>query len=83
MVLFRLVDVGSELFAMAAACARATALARKGQPEAVELADLFCVDARRRVRAIFRRVFDNDDVATYRLAKDVLDGKHTWFEKVG
>ena len=81
MVLFRLVDIGAELFAMAAACARAEMLRQKGQAEAVQLADLFCTDARRRVRAIFRRVFDNDDVQTYRVAKDVLDGKHVWMEK--
>jgi alkylation response protein AidB-like acyl-CoA dehydrogenase len=81
LVLFRLVDVGSELFAMAAACARATALARQGQPEAGELADLFCTEARRRVKDSFRRVFDNDDVATYAVARDVLAGKHAWLEK--
>ena len=81
MVLFRVVDIGAELFAMSVACSRAEMLRKKGQPEAVELADLFCVDARRRVRAIFRRVFDNDDVKTYGVAKDVLAGKHLWMEK--
>ncbi|MDO8666768.1 MAG: acyl-CoA dehydrogenase family protein, partial [Gemmatimonadales bacterium] len=80
-VLFRIVDIGAELFAMAVTCARADMLARKGQKEAIELADLFCKDARRRVRAIFRRVFDNDDVATYGVARDVLAGKHMWMEK--
>jgi len=80
-VLFRLVDVGAELFAIAAACSRAELLRRKGQPEAVELADLFCKYARRRVRAIFRTVFANDDVATYRVAREVLDGKYKWLEK--
>ncbi|MEK6610329.1 MAG: acyl-CoA dehydrogenase family protein [Gemmatimonadota bacterium] len=80
-VLFRIVDIGAELFAMAVTCARADLLARKGQQEAIELADLFCKDARRRVRAIFRRVFDNDDVATYGVARDVLAGKHAWMEK--
>jgi alkylation response protein AidB-like acyl-CoA dehydrogenase len=81
MVLFRLVDVGADLFAMAVTCARAELMRRKGQPEAVQLADLFCRDARRRVRAIFRRVFDNDDVATYSVARKVLDGGHVWMEK--
>jgi len=81
MVLFRLVDVGAELFAMATVCARAEMLRRRGQPEAVELADLFCVDARRRVHAIFRRVFDNDDVKTYGVAKNVLAGQHVWVEQ--
>jgi hypothetical protein len=81
MVLFRLVDIGADLFAMAVVCARAEMLRRKGQPEAVQLADLFCVDARRRVHAIFRRVFNNDDVRTYGVARDVLAGRHTWLEK--
>src|SRR5207247_680429 len=48
-VLFRLVDVGAELFAMAATCARAEWL-RKSDPaagrRAVDLADLFCRQAR-------------------------------------
>ena len=79
-VLFRLVDVGSELFAMAAACSRAMMLAKQGQPQALELADLFCREARRRVQGSFARVFSNDDVPTYGVAKDVLDGKHTWME---
>jgi len=80
-VLFRLVDVGADLFAIAAACSRAEMLRRKGQPEAVELADLFCRYARRRVRATFRSVFANDDGRTYALAREVLEGKHTWLER--
>jgi hypothetical protein len=80
MVLFRLVDVGAELFAMSAACSRAEALRKKGQPEAVELADLFCRYARGRVRDSFAAVFSNDDVRTYRVAQDVLAGKHEWLE---
>lgn len=81
MVLFRIVDVGAELFAMATVCARAEMLRKKGNQDAVELADLFCTDAARRVRATFQRVFDNDDVKTYGVAKQVLDGRHTWMEK--
>jgi len=79
-VLFRLVDVGAELFAMSAACSRAEALRKQGQPEAVELADLFCRYARGRVKDAFRTVFTNDDVRTYRVAQDVLAGKHEWLE---
>jgi alkylation response protein AidB-like acyl-CoA dehydrogenase len=79
-VLFRLVDVGAELFAMSAACSRAEALRKKGRPEAVELADLFCRHARERVRDSFRTVFANDDVRTYGVAQDVLAGKHEWLE---
>jgi ACAD9/ACADV, C-terminal domain/Acyl-CoA dehydrogenase, C-terminal, bacterial type len=80
MVLFRLVDVGAELFAMSAACARAEMLRRKGQAEAVELADIFCRYARGRVKHAFSRVFWNNDVRTYRLAQHVLEGKHAWLE---
>jgi alkylation response protein AidB-like acyl-CoA dehydrogenase len=80
-VLFRLVDVGAELFAMATACSRAEMLRKKGQAEAVELADLFCRYARRRVRATFRTVFHNDDGRTHAVAREVLDGKHRWLEQ--
>jgi hypothetical protein len=80
-VLFRLVDVGADLFAIAAACSRAEMLRKKGQGEAVELADVFCRYARRRVRATFRTVFSNEDTRTYALAREVLEGKHQWLEK--
>ena len=80
-VLFRLVDVGADLFAIASTCARAAMLRKQGQPEAEELADLFCRYARRRVKAIFRNVFDNEDVRTYALAKAVLEGRHEWVEQ--
>jgi hypothetical protein len=83
MVLFRLVDVGSELFAMAAACSRAMMMVKQGHPEAVELADLFCKHARRRIRFSFRRVFNNDDVVTYGIAKNTLAGKYAWFVEHG
>src|SRR5216684_2480112 len=55
-VLFRLVDIGGELFAMAATCARAEALRARDPAagaRAVRLADVFCRQARRRVRAKF------------------------------
>ncbi|HXM37852.1 MAG TPA: acyl-CoA dehydrogenase family protein [Gemmatimonadales bacterium] len=85
-VLFRLVDVGAELFAMAATCARAQALlARDRSPEggqrAVRLADVFCRQARRRVRAKFAGLRRNEDVPTYRLAQEILAGEHRWLER--
>jgi hypothetical protein len=81
-VLARFVDVGVDLFAMAVACAYAQHLWREDPQNAspVELADIFCRLARRRVDESFRRVWQNDDRATYRLAREVLDGKHTWLE---
>ena len=80
-VLFRLVDVGAELFAMAATCARAKTLVDDGgDPTAITLADNFCRGSRRRVQQTFRDVFNNDDVRDYRLAQAVLSGEYTWLE---
>jgi len=83
-VLFRLVDVGAELFAMAAACCRAQWLLKR-EPDtgrrAVELADLFCRQARGRINAKFRGLWRNEDAHTYRLAQDVLAGEHRWLER--
>ena len=82
-MLFRVVDIGAELFAMAATCSRAKMLRKDPQAAqgAQDLADLFCRQARRRVEDSFDGLFDNDDVATYRVAQDVLGGKHAWLEE--
>ncbi|HWB39772.1 MAG TPA: acyl-CoA dehydrogenase family protein [Gemmatimonadales bacterium] len=93
MVLGRLVEIGAELLAMTAACSRANALEagrRDGGtagrtdeadvPGPVDLADVFCRQARRRVEDRFKAVFDNDDVPTYRVAQQVLRGEHGWLE---
>ncbi len=88
MVLARLVEIGAELLAITAACSRAHAIASQATPtdesegrSAVELANLFCRHARRRVEERFAAVFDNDDVSTYRLAQGVLRGEHAWMER--
>jgi len=84
MLLFRGVDIGAELFAMAVTCSRAQMMVRTGQPhaaEAVELADLFCRMAKRRILEAFRMMSDNDDVETYQTAQRILDGKHVWLEE--
>ena len=83
-VLFRLVDVGGELFAMAATCARAQALYQRDRDtgaRAVHLADVFCRQARRRVRAQFNGLRRNEDVPTYKLAQEILAGEHRWLEQ--
>jgi len=83
-VLFRLVDVGAELFAMASACARARRVLRDDPvtgARAVTLADVFCRQARGRVRSKFRGLWRNEDVPTYRLAQDVLAGEDRWLEQ--
>jgi alkylation response protein AidB-like acyl-CoA dehydrogenase len=81
MVLFRAVDIGAELYAMAAACSRARMLAKQGRAEAVVLADAFCIEARQRIRAHFRALFGPSDPALYRVAMQVLRGEHSWLEQ--
>ena len=83
-VLGRIVDIGAELYAISAAAVYAQTL-RAEHPErgdeAVELADLFIRQARRRVEALFGELFSNDDDANYALAQQVLEGRHTWLEE--
>jgi alkylation response protein AidB-like acyl-CoA dehydrogenase len=83
MVLGRLVDIGAELLAMSAVCAKARQdLARGGAGERpLVLADLFCRRSRRRVHDRFEDVFFNDDRRTYRVAQQALAGEHAWLER--
>jgi alkylation response protein AidB-like acyl-CoA dehydrogenase len=81
MVLFRAVDIGAELFAMAATCSRAHMLARQGDENARDLADVFCREARVRIADHFRHLFGPNDGALYRLSQRVLKGEYTWLEE--
>jgi hypothetical protein len=81
MVLFRAVDIGAELYAMSAACVRAQMLSKQGRPEAVTLADAFCLEARDRIAAHFDNLFGRHDPALYKLAMEVLRGEHAWLEQ--
>jgi alkylation response protein AidB-like acyl-CoA dehydrogenase len=83
-VLGRIVDIGAELYAIAAAAVYAQTL-RDEHPErgdeAVALADLFIRQARRRVDALFGALFSNDDDTNYAVAQQVLEGRHRWLEE--
>ena len=81
MVLFRAVDIGADLFAMTAVCVRAQMLAQQGNNEAVELADLFCREARERIAVTFHRFYGRNDSAIYRVSQHVLAGEHAWLEQ--
>jgi alkylation response protein AidB-like acyl-CoA dehydrogenase len=82
-LLARIVDVGAELTAMAAACARARTLASgpAGDEKPVEIADLFCRGARRRVDELFRALGSNDDLQSWKLAQSIVAGDHAWLER--
>ena len=81
MVLFRAVDIGADLFAMTAACVRAQMLAKQGNREATELADLFCREARQRIALNFTRFYGTNDSRMYKVAGRVLAGEHAWLEQ--
>jgi hypothetical protein len=82
--LARIVDIGAELFAMAAACSRAEMLrvedTGKGE-SAYELADAFCAQSRVRVDELFERLWRNTDDVDQGIADHVLGGAFTWLEE--
>jgi Acyl-CoA dehydrogenase, C-terminal domain len=80
-VLFRGVEIGAELFAMTAACVYADDEARRGNGAALELAEVFCAEARMRIDELFRRYYGADDAAIYRLSQEILEGEYGWMEQ--
>lgn len=82
-LLGRIVNIGTDLFAMAATCSRAALLVSKNPSDIgpIELADLFCRDARKRVNSHFRTLFRNYDSYAYRIARKALEGKYSWLEE--
>jgi alkylation response protein AidB-like acyl-CoA dehydrogenase len=80
MVLFRAVDIGAELFAIAATCSRAYQEEKRGNKGAVALADVFCREARLRVDTLFAHLYGPTDDSVYRLSQQVLKGEYAWLE---
>jgi hypothetical protein len=81
MVLFRAVDIGAELYAIAQRARVRRCWRKQGRVEAIVLADAFCIEARQRIRAHFRALFGPSDPALYRVAMQVLRGEHSWLEQ--
>jgi alkylation response protein AidB-like acyl-CoA dehydrogenase len=79
----RIVDIGAELFAMAASCSRAEMI-RQEDPErgkaAYELAEAFCIQSRLRIEEAFDRLWNNSDTVDRPLSKHVLEGRYSWLE---
>jgi len=76
--------VAPNLFAMAATCSRAQRLYTRDRAAGggrVKLADLFCRQARRRVRSKFTGYVGNEDVPTFKFAQEILAGEHRWLER--
>jgi len=83
MLLGRLMDIGTELFAISATVAYAQQL--KGQKSGLEntpyyLANTFAWNARRRIELLFHELAHNEDSRSNKLAATVLEGKLSWLE---
>jgi hypothetical protein len=67
---------------MSCACVYAHQLMQQepGNRGPERMADLFCRHSRRRVKQLFRDVWGPDDAVTYRVAQEVLQGRHAWMD---
>ncbi len=81
-VLTRFVNIGTDLFAMIAACSRAASRMSRNPSDssAEELADLFCREAALRIQKEFRLQRQNDDKIIYKVGRNMLEEKYKWLE---
>jgi alkylation response protein AidB-like acyl-CoA dehydrogenase len=82
-LLGRIADIGSDLFALSATCVYAQWRLKEGAVEAKVLAlvDDFALQARARIEGNFRGVKDNSDHSGYVLAQQIVAGEHEWLEQ--
>lgn len=82
MILGRLIEIGTDLFVMAATCSYAQLQAEKyHNNSAIDLADYFCELAKRRIHHNFAELSDNDDKHTNSLAERVVNKDFKWLEE--
>ena len=80
-ILNRIVDIGTDLLAMAATCSYADYLKKEeGKDNAVSLADLFCKEARGRIQESFREIHGNHDKENVFVSKRLMAGEYAWLE---
>lgn len=83
LILGRLMDIATYLFAMAAVCSYSVSLSKeKGDNVSpLELADFFCMVHRQRIMDLYNKLDENQDRLSNELAKKVLDGNYKWLEE--
>jgi alkylation response protein AidB-like acyl-CoA dehydrogenase len=82
--LFRIVDIGIEIFALATTIRHAHKLQQEGADDAakaVDLADFFARQTRRKIDTLFHQLWRNDDARATRVGQELLEGKYTWLER--
>jgi alkylation response protein AidB-like acyl-CoA dehydrogenase len=75
--LFRIVDIATELYVMAASISRA----KKMGGDAHLFADLFCENSRRKVDILFHELWHNSDATKYKLAQRIEKDEFLWLEE--
>lgn len=82
MILGRLVEIGTELFAMSTSIAKVMELEKQnpGEKGPRELADLFCRQSRIRIREYFHGVCCNTDTQDSKVAAKVMENGYEWLE---
>ncbi len=82
-LLGRLADIGTDLFAIAATCVYAQKLLNEGEPAAkvFTLVDDFRAQALIRIRQNFDGIAHNADQHGYDLTQQVVAGEHNWVER--
>lgn len=83
LILTRLIDIGTELFAISAVCAYATHLQslKKDNAHVLVMADYFCNMAQRRIESSYAALTDNSDHQAKKLSKTILDNQALWLEE--
>ncbi|MBI4335139.1 MAG: acyl-CoA dehydrogenase family protein [Candidatus Omnitrophica bacterium] len=83
-IISRFVDIGMDLFVMSSVSSYAAGLIKVGASPSegtpVELADLFCRQARERIRGNFKGLSRNHDKIISAVSKKILSGKYEWLE---
>ena len=83
-ILSRFVDIGADLFVMSSICSYAVSVSKQKaanlEASPIELADLFCQQAKVRIQRNFHDVYCNQDSIAGKIAKKVLAGSYEWLE---
>jgi hypothetical protein len=85
-LLGRFVEIGTELYAIAATCARAQSLlarpstSKTSHAELLDLVDYFCCASRLRIQRAFHGLRHNADRRGYRLAQQILGGQNEFLK---
>ncbi len=86
LTLGRIVDIGTELFAIVATALYADALAKRGdehypREELEQLVQSFVADAKSRIAASFAGLAHNNDGRNYKFTQSILEGKHRYLRR--